>query len=89
MNKEKIQKIVIEKIAEILQVNPVNDMKAYEKSDCDLMKDIGLDSILLIQLVVELENIFGITFELERMEIEQVRNFNKLIDYISKQNKIT
>lgn len=91
MNKSEIECVVRNKITNILRENQniFSVIKpSDEKSNLDLIDDFRMDSILLIELVVELENEFGISFELEKLEIEQIRNYNRLIDYVSeKKNK--
>lgn len=52
-------------------------------SECDLMVDFGLDSLLMVELVVEIESAFDIEFGLEDLDIEVLKKYNELLKYIN------
>lgn len=58
------------------------DVSAIE-AEQDLT-DLGLDSVYFIQLMVAFENVFGLTFEEEDLDIENFITINKTINYLNK-----
>lgn len=51
--------------------------------ECDLMADFGLDSLLMVELVVEIESAFDIEFGLEDLDIDVLKKYNELLKYIN------
>ena len=51
--------------------------------ECDLMVDFGLDSLLMVELVVDIESAFDIEFGLEDLDIEVLKKYNELLKYIN------
>lgn len=65
-----------------------NDVeKLLDNIECDLMNDLGLDSLLMVQLIVEVENVFEIEFELDELDVTILRKYQKLRKYILKKTK--
>lgn len=65
-----------------------NDVeKLLDNIECDLMNDLGLDSLLMVQLIVEVENVFEIEFELDELDVNILRKYQKLRKYILKKTK--
>lgn len=54
----------------------------FSDPECDLMADFGLDSLLMVELVVEIESAFDIEFDLEDLDIEVLKKYNELLNYI-------
>lgn len=75
MTKEDIQSTVSRIIKERFLVNCDN------KYD-DSLIDAGLDSMKMIQLIVELEKIFGFEFEDEMLSYEMLHNVEEISEYI-------
>ena len=50
--------------------------------ECDLLDDFGLDSLLMVQLIVEIESEFDLEFELSDLNMNVLRKYNNLRDYI-------
>ena len=48
----------------------------------DLMESVGLDSVQILEVVVGLEEIFGITFEDTDFQIENFRNVASIARYV-------
>lgn len=60
-----------------------NDVeRLLDNTECDLMNDLGLDSLLMVQLIVEIENVFEIEFELDELDVNILRGYQKLRNYI-------
>lgn len=77
---EKLQKL----ICEITRINQ-NKERVQELSankECDLIHDFGLDSLLMVQLIVEIESEFDIEFDLTDLNMDVLRKYHNLRDYI-------
>ena len=48
----------------------------------DLMEQVGLDSVQILEIVVGLEEVFGITFEDADFEIENFANVAAIAAYV-------
>lgn len=57
--------------------------KLFSDPDCDLMTGFGLDSLLMVELVVEIESAFDIEFGLEDLDIEVLKKYGGLVKYIN------
>lgn len=70
------------KIVEIL-INLLENETTKEclRNGSDL-KDIKLDSLVFINMVVEIENEFNIIFEDEKLRINCFQSFDELVKYI-------
>ena len=55
-----------------------NLIRLLEKKECDLIDDVGFDSILFIQMIVEVELCFKIQFVLEELDINLLRKYKDL-----------
>ena len=82
----KIEKKIKEIIEEILEdCGNVEGMSEKLKNpECDLIDDLGLDSLLLVQMIVEVENVFDFNFELMDLDVSKLRKFLLLRDCILK-----
>ena len=49
----------------------------------NLFLDFGPDSLLMVELVVEIESAFDIEFGLEDLDIEVLKKYNELLKYIN------
>lgn len=56
--------------------------KLFSNIDCDLISDFGLDSLLMVQLIVEIETEFDMEFGLEDLDINLLRKYRELKKYI-------
>lgn len=77
MNSMEIDKKLKEIIEEILiDYGDVEDLSAkLRDSQCDLIDDLGLNSLLMVQMIVEVENIFDFNFELNDLDVSKLRKF--------------
>lgn len=55
----------------------------FKNPNCDLMADFGLDSLLMVELVVDIETAFDIEFGLEDLDIEVLKKYDELLKYIN------
>lgn len=73
----KVKEIIAGVLEQDENVEKIND-------DTNLLTDYGFDSIMLVELVSEIEDSFDIMFSDEDMDIEKLYSFNGLIDCIIK-----
>lgn len=72
--KKKIEDIILENSSSY--VNPIINNNA------DLIDDLGVDSISLITIIVEIESTFNIEFPDDLLIINKIRNFNHLVQTV-------
>lgn len=73
----KVKEIIAGVLEQDENVNEINN-------DTNLLTDYGFDSIMLVELVSEIEDSFDIMFSDEDMDIEKLYSFSGLIDCIIK-----
>ena len=69
-------------IAECCKKSLCNWERSWIKKDINLVNDIGLDSLSLINMIVEVETEFGIEFSGENLNIKLLSNLQKLKEII-------
>ncbi len=74
---------MLEKIREILN-EELNIDPEDVNEDSDFRDDLGVDSLDLFELVMNLENEYGIEFPAE--ELESLRTVGDVIDFLEKNN---
>lgn len=52
------------------------------KDDCDLIDELGFDSLLFVELVVEIEESLGFEFDMNNLDINKLRHLKDLKDVI-------
>lgn len=74
-------------ISEVIRINQDKDMvsELVVEKECDLLDDFGLDSLLMVQLIVEIESEFDIEFDLADLNMDVLRKYHNLRDYIISQ----
>ena len=77
---EKLQKIIV---AQCERKFSEDEVKRLFCTEVDLRETLGFDSILMVQLVVELESAFEIEFDLENLDIDILRYYSKLKNIIN------
>lgn len=79
MNNEitnKLNKIILDIVHQ--KDDTVTEDQIAEKNNVDLYRDFGIDSLLMVYLVVEIENEIGIEFNLDELDTEKMRQVNEL-----------
>ena len=69
--------IIREQLQEILEIT-----NAFEITLEDDLRDYGMDSLNAVELVVSLEDKFGIEFNEEDLFVESLNSIQKLVDII-------
>lgn len=84
MNAYEIEKKLIELIDETIRIEMLQGdiIKFENKENCDLMNDLGFDSLLMVKLIIDVENCFNLEFGLEDLNIEYLRKYQNLLKYI-------
>lgn len=68
--------------SEICKILMENDVPEKCIDDETLLKDVGLNSLSFIKIVVEIENRFDISFSEEKLILDRFSNFRSLFDYV-------
>ena len=77
MNKEEIENKICEILKKHCRYNA--DNIAVDK---DLRENYGVDSIILVELLVEIEADLGVTFDSEMLSYEYFSTVASLVDYV-------
>lgn len=78
--KEKLDRV----ITDVARINLGNTRLSEQisKPDCDLMDDLGFDSLLMVELIVEIEKKFNIEFQMTDLNIDFLKKYDNLYNYI-------
>lgn len=77
MQKSDIQSKVCELVSRLGQFNNDNI-----EVDSDLRDNYGIDSIVLVELLVEIEDAMGITFDSSSLSYDTFSTVNSITDYV-------
>ena len=78
-----MERKLLEAIKNITDLNMTEDeaLKLLENNNTNLMTEFGLDSLLRVQFIIELEEVFDIEVDMEDMDLEIFSNvYNGLIN---------
>ncbi len=78
--KDELKHMIVERL--FLKVKP-----ADIDDDVPLMATYNIDSVSLFELVVGLEDVFGITFEEEDFSIDLFENVNSIAEFVQKKRE--
>lgn len=89
MNIKTMEKIEIkQKLLETIQaLFPDSEVETDVLEYADLIDDLGMDSITFISIIVEIEDMFGITIPDDKLLIENFRNVDEIVRLI--ENEVT
>ena len=51
--------------------------------NCDLIDELGFDSLLFVELIVSIEDEFEIEFDMNNLDINKLRHLNELKNIVS------
>ena len=81
-----MERKLLEAIKNITDLNMTEDeaLKILENNNTNLMTEFGLDSLLRVQFIIELEEVFDIEVDMEDMDLEIFSNVCLLKNTICK-----
>lgn len=81
-----MERKILEAIKNITDLNMTEDeaLKLLENNNTNLMTEFGLDSLLRVQFIIELEEVFDIEVDMEDMDLEIFSNVCLLKNTICK-----
>lgn len=81
-----MERKLLEAIKNIADLNMTEDeaLKLLENNNTNLMTEFGLDSLLRVQFIIELEEVFDIEVDMEDMDLEIFSNVGSLKNTIHK-----
>lgn len=81
-----MERELLEAIKNITDLNMTEDeaLKLLENNNTNLMTEFGLDSLLRVQFIIELEEVFDIEVDMEDMDLEIFSNVCLLKNTICK-----
>ena len=56
--------------------------------ETDLLQAGLMDSLIFVELLVQLEQEFGITLSIENLEVEDVRSLTRIAEFVTSQRQI-
>ncbi len=74
---QKVINVIKELIADILE------SQEEISEDARLVEDLGIDSVLILQLIANIEMQFNITFDDEDLLVDKFSSISSLADYIT------
>jgi acyl carrier protein len=75
--KSEIKQLLVDRL--FLRVKPEDIPNA-----ASLMESLGVDSVALFELIVGLEDIYGITFEEDEFRLSLFENVDSIADFVEK-----
>lgn len=69
-------------VKKVFQQKLKNKYEDPIKGDENIFTDLGVDSLLLMEIIIELEDIFDITFDDENLTMENLSTINRISSLI-------
>ena len=73
---------LVNKIKQIICNNIIYSLEVKEIDTKDIMTNLGIDSMIFIKIVVDIENEFEFEFDVEQLNADAFHTVNDLIDYV-------
>lgn len=67
-----------------LEVEETYIENKLEEAHCNLMEELGFDSLLIVELIVEIEEVLGFDFDMNSLDINTLKFYDGLIETIKK-----
>lgn len=58
--------------------------KILQNKDCNLKEELGFDSLLMVELIIEIEEQLGFEFEAEEMDMKRLRSYQNLLELVKR-----
>ena len=52
--------------------------------DCNLKEELGFDSLLMVELIIEIEEQLGFEFEAEEMDMKRLQSYQNLLELVKR-----
>ena len=59
-------------------------INCLSKEECDLKEELGFDSLIMVELVVEIETQYNIEFDMNELDINVLKKFTSLRKLVEK-----
>lgn len=77
----KLKEIILAQSKIALSADDADEL--FKRNDFDIKEELGIDSLLIVHLVVEIEEAFDIEFEFEALDTNLLRNYSSLRKMVS------
>lgn len=77
----KLKEIILAQSKIALSADDADEL--FNRNDFDIKEELGIDSLLIVHLVVEIEEAFNIEFEFEALDTNLLRNYSSLRKMVS------
>lgn len=78
-----MERNISEDLIMIIATGSKIDLKEYEiNQNTRLIEDLGFDSLEMMQMIVDIENHFGIEFDSFDMYLDNINTYGRLLEYI-------
>ena len=58
--------------------------KILQNKDCNLKEELGFDSLLMVELIIEIEEQLGFEFEAEEMDMKRLQSYQNLLELVKR-----
>ena len=56
--------------------------RLLQEEDCNLKEDLGFDSLLMVELIIEIEEFFDFEFDAEEMDMKRLQSYQNLLELV-------
>lgn len=77
----KLKEIILAQSKIALSADDADEL--FKRNDFDIKEELGIDSLLIVHLIVEIEEAFDIEFEFEALDTNLLRNYSSLRKMVS------
>lgn len=75
-NEDKLKKAILKICRLDVEENFLEEKLKNEH--CDIISELGFDSLLIVELIAELEEVFSIEFDMNRLDINTLKFYDEL-----------
>ena len=58
--------------------------RLLQDKNCNLKEELGFDSLLMVELIIEIEEFFGFEFDAEEMDMKQLQSYQNLLELVKR-----
>ena len=83
---ENMEEQVKEILKELCRMDLTEEEKErlLQEEDCNLKEDLGFDSLLMVELLIEIEEFFGFEFDAEEMDMKRLQSYQNLLELVER-----